>query len=782
MADKRPDEEDDGIEVGSIPDLALPSSSGQPEEPELEVNGYRLLRELQRGGQAAIFLAIQKSTGRRVALKLIFSGPYASELERARMDQEVRILAALDHPNIVSVVDRGETADGSQYFVMNYVDGRMLNEFLDDFRRDRGDGLRASDIAELLKLFRRICDAINAAHLRGIVHRDLKPANIVIDAYGEPHILDFGLAHTAVAPAGDPAADSTRLGEFVGSLEWASPEQASGDASKIDTRTDVYALGVMLYEMVTGEFPYDVFDELRNVLDHIVATRPIPPSKALARNKKASSSKEVLCDAALDKIILKALSKAREDRFQNAGVLARAVGEYLDTPRAAPPPRRLPMVLAAAGAVALAALVGMATWHFRQSDKDPSAIRVAYNEGIYGYAIDGNDVVFIFEPTRYPLSRNEDGSLVEVSGIESITHVQIAGSFNEWKKDRADWRMRRISPNRFELRKNLGLFKARSEWPFKFFVNGEYWIGAPGTAANREVVVADTATFNIVLMNPRVGSDAQRRAIRGYRNTIESAWPGQGANFVLDESNRYHFTFTHLAPGQRMTDLEPLRGLPIDTLDIGQTKVTDISPLAEMTTLTDLIISDGTFSVIMMPVMEAINSNDIDRAEAALHEVFDRMKGAPAFANALDRLSNSLANLRSLREQPDQPVPHPAIFRGHRYAFIITPMNWHDAQHYAVQCGGDLVAVSSKEENAWLVETFTMRTLGRTIWLGGSDDGSESFWRWTSGDKWRFENWARPEPNNEGGTENALAMRPDGWWMDVNGHSLSLPFVIKWSK
>jgi serine/threonine protein kinase len=121
------------------------------------------------------------------------------------MDQEVRILSALDHPNIVSVIDRGETADGSHYFVMNYVDGRPLNEFLDDFRRDHGPPERVADVKELLQVFKRICEAVNAAHLRGVVHRDLKPANIVIDAYGEPHILDFGLAHAAVAQGGTPA-------------------------------------------------------------------------------------------------------------------------------------------------------------------------------------------------------------------------------------------------------------------------------------------------------------------------------------------------------------------------------------------------------------------------------------------------------------------------------------------------------------------------------------------------------------------------------------------------
>ena len=205
-----------------------------------------------------------------------------------------QILAALSHPGVVAVLDRGVTPDGSAFLVMDYVEGRPLDPCLAACQGAAAAGPVAPTAA--LRLFVKICVAVNAAHLRGIVHRDLKPSNILITPDGEPHIVDFGLAHpgfTPPRPCGDHlghghvyVAPPTLTGYFIGSLPWASPEQAAGIGSKIDTRSDVYSLGVILYQVLTGgHFPYEVTGNLRDVLDNIQNGRPTPPSRHTAVHK-----------------------------------------------------------------------------------------------------------------------------------------------------------------------------------------------------------------------------------------------------------------------------------------------------------------------------------------------------------------------------------------------------------------------------------------------------------------------------------------------------------------
>lgn len=276
--------------------------------------GYEVLREIHRGGQGVVYQAIQNSTKRKVAIKLLHGGPFTGSTGRSRFEREVQVLGQLNHPNIVRIHDSGATSDGSFFYVMDYISGRSLDELVTD---------KKLDVDETLRLFGKICDAVNAAHLKGIIHRDLKPSNVRVDANGEPIVVDFGLAKIAVSdmieePGGSAPHLMTLTGQFVGSLPWASPEQAEGHPGNIDVRTDVYSLGVMLYQMLTGQFPYKVLGNMRDVLDNILRAEPAKPSTIRRQ-----------VDDEVETIVLKCLSKERERRYQSAGELGRDIKRYL---------------------------------------------------------------------------------------------------------------------------------------------------------------------------------------------------------------------------------------------------------------------------------------------------------------------------------------------------------------------------------------------------------------------------------------------------------------------
>ncbi|MCA9243249.1 MAG: tetratricopeptide repeat protein [Phycisphaerales bacterium] len=295
------------------------AAKGPVDTGAVAIPGFEIINIVNRGGQGIVYEATQTSTGRRVAIKVMREGPFASDADRVRFEREARLLARLKHPNIVTIHDTGVAA-GVHFVVMDFIDGPTFESHIDALWRWRADAGARRDprpLRDALDVFATICEAVNAAHVRGVIHRDIKPSNIRLDQAGVPHVLDFGLAKTADA---DDSGISMS-GSFVGSLPWAAPEQASGRVHAIDVRTDVYALGVVLYQLLTGEFPYAVSGAMRDTLDNIINIEPRRPSAIAGRASRI--------DDELDTITLRCLTKDPAQRYQTAGDLARDIRRYL---------------------------------------------------------------------------------------------------------------------------------------------------------------------------------------------------------------------------------------------------------------------------------------------------------------------------------------------------------------------------------------------------------------------------------------------------------------------
>jgi tetratricopeptide (TPR) repeat protein len=338
---------------------------------------FRLVRKLGEGGMGEVWVADQTDPVQRaVALKVLRVG-LGPDLF-GRFEQERQALALMDHPSIAKVLDAGVTDDGP-YFAMELIDGVPITRYC------AARGLGPTD---RLRLFVQVCQAVQHAHQKGVIHRDLKPDNVLVAEYDGrpvPKVIDFGVAKAAgVKLTGDTL--RTGFGTIIGTLEYMAPEQATFDAQDIDTRADVYALGVLLYELLTGmtpirraDFPKD---KMLDVLQAIRETDPPRPSQRLAPAKAAAVRGD------LDWIAMKCLAKNRADRYETANGLARDVERYLanEVVEARPPSavyrvrkfvRRHTVALTAAAAVAIAVLVGglVAVWQaVRALDAEKQAL------------------------------------------------------------------------------------------------------------------------------------------------------------------------------------------------------------------------------------------------------------------------------------------------------------------------------------------------------------------------------------------------------------------------
>jgi serine/threonine protein kinase len=352
------------------------------------IGRYRLIARIGTGGCGVVYYAEQEEPVRRkVALKIVKLG-MDTEAVIARFELERQALAQMDHPNIARVLDAGATGSGRPYFVMELVDGEKITDFCDE---------NHLGIRQRLELFVKVCRAIQHAHQKGLIHRDIKPSNVLVqlqDGVPIPKVIDFGIAK-ATAASVEGEATFTQADQFLGTPAYMSPEQAKGSA-EVDTRSDIYSLGVLLYELLSGRAPFNLKGLTDNSVDEarriIREEEPKPPSaafkmalpeesEAIAANRRTSSqhlASQLAGD--LDWIVMKALEKERSRRYDSATGFAMDVLRYVNDEAvlARPPSRgyllgklvRRNKLVFTVGGIAVIALVagfGTSTWmYFRE--------------------------------------------------------------------------------------------------------------------------------------------------------------------------------------------------------------------------------------------------------------------------------------------------------------------------------------------------------------------------------------------------------------------------------
>src|SRR6476620_1901666 len=306
------------------------------EKAGAQIGPYKLLQQIGEGGMGVVFMAEQSQPLQRtVALKIIKPGMDTRQVI-ARFEAERQALAMMDHPNIAKVLDAGTTDSGRPYFVMELVRGVLITKYCDE---------KHLPLRERLELFTQVCQAVQHAHQKGVIHRDIKPTNVLVaeyDHHAVPKVIDFGVAKATAQRLTDRTM-FTEFGQVLGTMEYMSPEQAKLNQLDIDTRSDIYSLGVLLYELLTGSTPFArkrleaaAFDEALRIIREEEPPKPstrLTTSDALpsiAANRHLEPHKlTALVRGELDWIVMKCLEKDRNRRYETANGLAQDIERHL---------------------------------------------------------------------------------------------------------------------------------------------------------------------------------------------------------------------------------------------------------------------------------------------------------------------------------------------------------------------------------------------------------------------------------------------------------------------
>ncbi len=443
----------------------------EEEKPGAQIGCYKILQKIGEGGCGAVYMAEQEKPMRRlVALKVIKLG-MDTRAVIARFDAERQALAMMDHPNIAKVLDAGATGTGRPYFVMELVRGTRITAYCDQ---------NHLDTRHRLELFIQICHAIQHAHQKGIIHRDIKPSNIIVtlhDGLPVPKVIDFGIAKATEAPLTDKTL-LTMQNQFIGTPAYVSPEQAGTGGLDIDTRSDIYSLGVLLYELLTGKTPFDPKTLLQSGVEEmrrtLLETEPQRPSSLLtvltANDLTATAMRRhaepprliALIRGDLDWIVMKALEKERARRYETANGLAMDIQRHLSNePVMARPPsrvyrlqklvRRNKVVFIAAAAVSAALIAGLgtSTWLFlKESEARRRAVEAERQQARLTQEAE--------------LARSNEAKLRRQAEVrERIT--QAAALVSQGRLDEADKMISEASPTEPSV-EGAAVLRSLSEW------------------------------------------------------------------------------------------------------------------------------------------------------------------------------------------------------------------------------------------------------------------------------------------------------------------------------
>ncbi len=422
---------------------------------------YKVRRCISVGGMAIVYEAEQENPKRIVALKVLRGGVMSRSAQR-RFHLETELLGRLQHPGIARIYDAGMHRDpegpatdpGLPYFAMEFVQGA----FITDYATEHGLDMRAR-----MELLAKVCDAVQHAHQHGIIHRDLKPANILVDELGQPRVLDFGIARATNKDLRGTSLH-TEAGQLIGTLPYMSPEQVLGDPNEVDTRSDVYALGLLLFELLSGRLPYAVLDT------------PIPEAARIIREEEPASlatvNRALRGDPAT--IAARALEKDKARRYQSAAQLGADIRHFLaHEPIMARPAstlyqlgkmarrNRAAVVALAVVVLTLAAAAIVSTWmaYEAQDAKERAVAALAESEGTSGYMLD----LFMESPDKPTISRVDLLERAERRLIENpLENPRVEANVHEyighgWHKlnyrDNAEPHLQRA----LEIRRGLGV-------------------------------------------------------------------------------------------------------------------------------------------------------------------------------------------------------------------------------------------------------------------------------------------------------------------------------------